>query len=123
MWHRSIESCAGLEELRNAAIAIGAGAKKEYSTLFEAKQAESQALYKNAHKGSIVKSDAAPVNTGLSFHEAQQQKAQKTASSATNYGTRSIVQSGAGQVRIPQCSSSSESLTAAAGCAVGSVVR
>lgn len=76
---------------------IGAGAKKEYSTLFEAKQAESQALYKNASKGTIVKSDAAPVNTGLSFHEAQQQRAQKTASSATNYGTRNIVQSGAGQ--------------------------
>lgn len=65
--------------------------------MFEAKQAESQALYKNASKGTIVKSDAAPVNTGLSFHEAQQQRAQKTASSATNYGTRNIVQSGAGQ--------------------------
>jgi len=87
----------GLADLQAAATSISLGAKKEYSTLFEQKQAESQALYKNAHKGSIVKSDAAPVNTGLSFHEAQQQKAQKNASSATNYSGRNIVQSGAGQ--------------------------
>jgi len=90
----------GLEELKAAAAALdqqNSGSKKNYSTLFEQKQAEAQALAKNAHRGTIVKSDTAPVNTGLSFAEANQVAAQKNASVAQNFATRNIVQSGAGQ--------------------------
>jgi len=87
----------GVEELRAASAAQDQSKPKSYSTLFEQSQAASQSLYKNPAKSSNIKSEAAPINTGLSFHETQQVKAQKTASSAQKFGGRAIVQSGAGQ--------------------------